>query len=122
MSLSNNIISFIIMILIPLISLHGINLLVSTDYKIDSPIHKKNYQIKSAIQLFIGIIILFYSLYFNTKIWGIPVGGGIIIIGSILNRWRYYNEYIQFFILLSLLVLLILFLKFKKPKTNIKIE
>lgn len=76
-------------------------------------------RIASFIHLFIGIIILFSSLYFNTKIWGIPVGGAILIIGHIFNRWYDYNRIIRFFILLLLLVLLILFLKFKNQKTNI---
>ena len=139
MNLSNNIISFIIMILIPTIVFTGTNLLFISDesdesnnYKIPIDYNSENnsrqykedlynkrertFRITSYIHLFIGIIILFSSLYFNTKIWGIPAGGAIIIIGHIFFRWYNYNKYIRFMILLLLLVLLILFLILKNKK------
>jgi hypothetical protein len=95
MSLSNNIISFIIsfiiMIFIPVNVVIVMFLIFRSNLK--SALRNKwikTDQIRSFIQLFIGIIILFYSLYFNTKIWGIPAGGGIIIIGTIFRIWMLY--------------------------------
>ena len=65
----------------------------------------------SYIGLFIGITILFYSVYFNIKIWGIPFGGAFLIISYILFM---NNNYIRFFVLILLLFILVLFLTNKK--------
>tara|TARA_A100001037_G_C15086499_1_gene606955 strand:+ start:1049 stop:1501 length:453 start_codon:yes stop_codon:yes gene_type:complete len=67
--------------------------------------------ISSYIGLFIGITILFSSIYFNIKIWGIPLGGSFLIISYILFM---NNNYVRFFILILLLFILVLFLTNKK--------
>ena len=72
---------------------------------------EKIMNISSYIGLFIGITILFYSIYFNIKIWGIPFGGAFLIISYILFM---NNNYIRFFVLILLLFILVLFLTNKK--------